>query len=431
MRVQASFFLLSIIPSCHSFFQPQPSLPSTKRTSPTLLQKSTSYSRVPFTLLGHSLPSPLTANTANHDLVSQLDDALRSPASSELLTKVLHLSDAREQDELIDLLNNLLVLLTDKTEQESATPTKLAWWTRRPWLTKFSKRARRASLLRVLELSIPTPEIVDEKRVKGERDSNQENEKDSKELEQQQRRRALLLVLRSLISSSESSQGKANIAKLERIAKRDQRSKVLTSEDFSSRLPPGLETPKYEVLTKRSPAKGGYEIRDYQRFSVCTVPMSTTTAEPTSQSSSSASSFGALAGYLFGKNQENEVMKMTTPVLTRGEGTDKTMSFVMPSVYWNSTSNSGALVKDAPKPLESSPVLVESQEGGIRATLGFGGFATANQVKIQKMRLLSSLESDVEWRSADDSTVTVAQYNDPFTAPWKRLNEVSVAVMIR
>ena len=433
MRVQASFLLLSVINRCHSFL-PVPLL-NAKQANQISLHKITSSS-VPFALFGHRLPSSptTTANTVTHDLATQLDGALRSPASSELLSKVSHLSETRQQEELVDLLNDLLVLLTDQTKKETSTPTRASWWTRRPWLTKFSKRARQASLLRVLELSMPTPEIVDEKRVKEKRDSNQENEKYHEDLKQQQMRRALLLVLRSLTSTSESAPGKSNIGKLERIAKRDQKSKALTSEDFSSRLPPGLETPQYEVLVKRSASKGGYEIRDYQGFSVCTVSMSPPGTESTSQSSSSgpsASSFGSLAGYLFGKNQENEVMKMTTPVLTSGEGKDKTMSFVMPSVYWKSTSDSGATVKNAPKPLESSSVRVESQEGGLKATLGFGGFATTNQVKTQKERLLSSLESDVEWRSQGDSTVTVAQYNDPFTAPWKRLNEVSVAVVKR
>ena len=52
-----------------------------------------------------------------------------------------------------------------------------------------------------------------------------------------------------------------------------------------------------------------------------------------------AKAFGALAGYLFGKNQESTSMAMTTPVINRGEADAKTMSFVLPSEFWNDGRN--------------------------------------------------------------------------------------------
>mmetsp|Transcript_22126 Transcript_22126/g.45249 ORF Transcript_22126/g.45249 Transcript_22126/m.45249 type:complete len:104 (+) Transcript_22126:510-821(+) len=64
---------------------------------------------------------------------------------------------------------------------------------------------------------------------------------------------------------------------------------------------------------------------------------------------SGATSFGALAGYLFGKNEQSKAMKMTTPVFTEGEGDLKKMSFVLPSDYWTDGG-----VNEAPKPLSDN-----------------------------------------------------------------------------
>jgi hypothetical protein len=40
------------------------------------------------------------------------------------------------------------------------------------------------------------------------------------------------------------------------------------------------------------------------------------------------------------------------------------------------------------------------------------------------------LKNDSQWK-ADEKEATVAQYNDPFTVPWRRLNEVSIKVVAK
>ena len=134
---------------------------------------------------------------------------------------------------------------------------------------------------------------------------------------------------------------------------------------------------------------------------------------------SGASSFGALAGYLFGKNEESKAMKMTTPVFNTGDGI---MSFVLPSDYWEEEDK-------APKPLADSPVKVASVDGGERAVLAFSGFGRKADVEKQKIKLKQMLKSDKEWIAVQDAEVVLAQYNDPFTPPWKRRNEVQISVM--
>jgi hypothetical protein len=139
-----------------------------------------------------------------------------------------------------------------------------------------------------------------------------------------------------------------------------------------------------------------------------------------------ARAFGALAGYLFGKNKQKEAMKMTTPVLTNERGDDKLMSFVLPSKFWTEKD-----LSKAPEPLDGSGVELELNQGGERAVTMFGGFASKADVEKRKKKLLEALKRDKEWEAVESETPVLAQYNDPFTPPWKRLNEVSVAVRPR
>lgn len=182
------------------------------------------------------------------------------------------------------------------------------------------------------------------------------------------------------------------------------------------------------------------EIRLYKPYSVCSVAMNKSRPTESSKTDqklgapelSGASSFGALAGYLFGKNDQSTAMKMTTPVFTTNPGDvnsetndqeERTMEFVLPSNYWG-TEN----LSKAPKPLENSGVTLEERQSESRAVLMFSGYASKKESEKRKKELLSTLsKSDSKWKPVED-TLTLAQYNDPFTVPWKRVNEVSVKV---
>jgi len=348
----------------------------------------------------------VTIDTSNS--AALMDDALRfnSSAASELLSNINTMrSNNANQAEIEPYINNLLTLV-DNT----------AWWSIRP-LRRFSRRARLASLGRVLELSMPV-------------DETQESVGNDEEADQQRRRRSLIVLLRALADEDDmkeaTSRGIPAIARLEKVARREAKAKFQV-EDMAQRIPEGLETPDYSVIANRK----GYEIRNYKPFSVCSVSMnkprpddSSKTDAKTNPQMAGASSFGALAGYLFGKNQESTAMKMTTPVLKVGEGDDSQMSFVLPSEYWDG-------LEAAPKPFDESGVVLEKNAGGDRAVVMFGGFAGKKDVEERKKQLLDSLAKDDEWTAEPNALVFVAQYNDPFTPPWKRRNEVSVNVVRR
>jgi hypothetical protein len=282
-------------------------------------------------------------------------------------------------------------------------------WTSLP-LSRCSRRARQLRLRRLLELSTPSP------------DDASEDDDDSRK---RRGRRTLFVLLRNIADNPNNYKG---IKTLLAEVKKDAANLVLSQNELSKRTP-DLETPKYEVLKTTS---NGLEIRRYEQFSVCSVTMKDLNSNSGSDKESAsklsnpqlsgATSFGALAGYLFGKNQDQKAMKMTTPVLTEGDGAEKKMSFVLPSDYWKTENLSGV-----PKPLSDSAVKITSVEGSLRAVLAFGGYggkSDAMSIKLKKI-----LDRDEEWQAAENAPITLAQYNDPFTPPWRRRNEVSVEVV--
>ena len=292
---------------------------------------------------------------------------------------------------------------TDNMEQyleEMLPPTSFPLWTRLPLMTKVSERARKRKLYNLIELSTPTTDAE-------EQDGDNAGEiKDTDEARTRRARSSLFLVLRSMANNPDY----AGVSSMLKMAKRDAKAENISSEEMLQRTP-DLETPKYEVLK----SKGGFEVRRYEKFSVCSVTMNELKSSGTDKDSakklsnpqlSGATSFGALAGYLFGKNDQDTAMKMTTPVFSEGEGADRKMSFVLPSDYWQDEGR-------APKPLSDSAVQVSSVDGNVCAVLFFSGFGRKNDVENRSKKLRDILDSDKEWCAVDDVKVVLAQYNDP------------------
>ena len=358
--------------------------------------------------------SAVSTESEDFNISELLNKALKgdTEAASTVLDKIGAMRQEGAQEDMTNLLNTILGL----TDAE-----KMPFWTKFRITSKLSKRSRLVSLHRVLNISTPAPSSDGE---------------DTEEAKQDRRRRAVVVALRSIVNASDNEEEEQStskglsISRIEKLARKDLKQNV-SSEDMKSRIPEGLETPKYDVIAKRPT----FEIREYESFSVCSVPMmksrpdaATTDRKVSQPQLAGASSFGALAGYLFGKNEEQKAMKMTTPVLTTGEGDQKEMAFVLPSEYWDSGNADADALSKAPSPLENSLVQLKKNEGGQRAVSMFGGFASSKEVEAKKKELLAKLASDSEWKPVDDAAVALAQYNDPFTPPWKRLSEVSVPV---
>lgn len=178
--------------------------------------------------------------------------------------------------------------------------------------------------------------------------------------------------------------------------------------------PPGLETPDYTVLDKQE----GFEIRQYEAFSVCSVSMDEKTSpeDPTA----AGESFNALAGYLFGENDQNKVLKMTTPVaIDYAPDQPPTMSFVLPSEVTAET---------APLPNSARVTLTELPGRQLVAAVEFPGFATDGEVERQLAALQPKL-ARAGYMQQDEKKYQILQYNPPYTLPFLRRNELVVALM--
>jgi hypothetical protein len=170
--------------------------------------------------------------------------------------------------------------------------------------------------------------------------------------------------------------------------------------------PEGLQEPPYSVVE----ACDLYEVRDYEEYSVASTNM------PQGEDMLTAgTSFNALAGYLFGDNQESKAMGMTTPVTTTSLG-EMRFYLAEPKI---------------PLPLESDEVDIMEIPAARLAVRKFTGFATDGEIARQKDTLLQALEMDgVELDVPHGAIVphVVFQYNPPYTIPIVRRNEIAVPV---
>lgn len=161
----------------------------------------------------------------------------------------------------------------------------------------------------------------------------------------------------------------------------------------------------------------GIEIRTYPEVAVAT------TIAPDGNRA-----FGRLFRYITGSNIRGDEIPMTAPVATRGEKIAMTapvatrsnaenmqMEFFLPKEYVAST---------APAPTDPS-ITVESRPPRTLAVLSFSGYATDDRVRKRREELHDALETfDIK----TSGEPFLLQYNDPFTPPFMRRNEVAVEI---
>jgi len=110
-----------------------------------------------------------------------------------------------------------------------------------------------------------------------------------------------------------------------------------------------------------------------------------------------------------------ESVSMTAPVRTDREGSTVTMAFYLPAAYDPET---------APPPTDPKVRLVVEPPRTV-ATRRFSWYATDDRVERERRALLDVLaEHDVEPLGSP----VLLQYNDPWTPPFMRRNEVEVLV---
>ena len=163
-----------------------------------------------------------------------------------------------------------------------------------------------------------------------------------------------------------------------------------------------IETYAYEVNKKYAL----FEIRSYEATLFTSVKLSTK-----GYKNSSSKGFSILAGYIFGNNERNEKISMTSPVTMSLEDS-MTMMFMVPK----------ELKKEMlPKP-DQSLIEFKQEPAKTVAVINFNGWANDKKIEKFKQKLKSAL--DAEGITYSDRFYFLG-YNAPYEI-FNRKNEVIV-----
>jgi hypothetical protein len=167
-----------------------------------------------------------------------------------------------------------------------------------------------------------------------------------------------------------------------------------------------IETPDYAVLKKIDDV----EIRFYPSMIVAKTSLSGNSFD-----TQGSNGFRTVASYIFGGNDKNQKIAMTSPVVMN-MGDSATMYFVMPKQY---------ALEELPKP-SSEKVKIVSESAKKLAVITYGGYS--NDTKINtKIKLLKETLTKNNIQHKGD--FMYMGYN----APWdviNRKNEVAVEVVL-
>lgn len=165
------------------------------------------------------------------------------------------------------------------------------------------------------------------------------------------------------------------------------------------------ESQSYKILH----SVNNIEIRYYPSVTMATIRSSAKTYKELA-----SPGFRKLAGYIFGGNETGKAISMTSPVHMDINDSASTMSFVMPSTY-NPTN--------LPKPVDKQ-VIIETVTSETVAAIKFGGYASEDDMEINKQKLIKSLNEN---KIAYFGNFRFLGYNAPYQFINRR-NEIIVSV---
>jgi len=165
------------------------------------------------------------------------------------------------------------------------------------------------------------------------------------------------------------------------------------------------EEQKYTVILKDK----DFEIRFYPSATVATIYSDAKTYKDLS-----SPGFRKLAGYIFGGNEKNTSISMTSPVHMDINDSVSSMSFVMPSSYNE---------ENLPKPNDPD-VLIQKTADEYVAVIRFGGFASDEDLIFYSDKLYNLLE---EKGITSYGNARFLGYNPPYQLVDRR-NEIVVPV---
>ena len=180
---------------------------------------------------------------------------------------------------------------------------------------------------------------------------------------------------------------------------------VTMAQIYISKYSSRTEQHKYEVIKSYDK----FEIRRYEPALFSSVIL-----EKKGYKENSGEGFRILAGYIFGGNESNEKIAMTSPVSMELGDTSK-MMFMVPESYQ---------LENLPTP-NNSKIVFEKKEEKIMAAIQFSGWADDEKIEKYKLILINELEKE---KLLTNGKFTFLGYNAPFELTNRR-NEVIVELI--
>jgi hypothetical protein len=180
---------------------------------------------------------------------------------------------------------------------------------------------------------------------------------------------------------------------------------ILLLQSFTAMAAVKTEEQKYKVVRQYS----DFEIRFYPSATLATISSDAKTYKDLS-----GPGFRKLAGYIFGGNESDTKISMTTPVHMDINESASSMSFVMPSEY-----STGSL----PRPDDPGVRIVTSPDEYV-AAIRFGGYASDKDLRHYSEKLQGLLkENGIKHKGS----FRFLGYNPPYQFAGRR-NEIIVTV---
>ena len=171
---------------------------------------------------------------------------------------------------------------------------------------------------------------------------------------------------------------------------------------FAWREQRNIETYPYIVEKKYDE----FEIRSYEASLFTSVRLTDNTYKD-----ASGKGFSILAGYIFGKNERNEKIAMTSPVAMSLEDS-VTMMFMVPKKFKKET---------LPQP-DRSEIKFREEPAKTVAAISFGGWANDKKIEKYKQKLIFALDAE---GISHTNRFYFFGYNPPFEF-FNRKNEIIV-----
>ncbi len=176
----------------------------------------------------------------------------------------------------------------------------------------------------------------------------------------------------------------------------------IVAQFFIHRSSTKIEMYPYTITT----VVGEIEIRDYEARLFTNVPLSSQ-----GYKENASKGFSKLGGYIFGANQRNEKIAMTSPV-SMSLGEDASMQFMVPA----------AISKDElPKPNQADITFKQEPQKSM-AVITFSGWASDTSIKEYKDKLIAVLKANGIQHS---NQFYCFGYNPPYDLFFRK-NEIAV-----